>query len=214
MGWKTVVHQDDRYFSQMKDLDLKWGDVSIVSLNVDDVDVVTAGVVSGAQTDYVKSFTYPVPPLTSLIKIKYGFYASKGSSGRVVVGVQFLRGGSVVRDVDGRDVFGVTEHVINSPIDMIEMHVLNVQHVTGSVTWWVDDIKVQSRPVKSVLSVLPDSYKVVMRVDDVSGGEVGVLVVEHVTQQYDVVEDVYLILVPLMSVMTVVKLMSLFRVMR
>lgn len=212
MGWKTFVCQDSEYFRNMMGLGLKWGDLDIVSLNVDGNELIGSGVVSGTQTDYMRSLSVPVPLFTSLVRVKYGFYGSRGVSGRVVLGIQFFKGSAVVKDTVGRDVFGVVEQVVGSPTDMLETHVLNIQHSTGSITWWVDDLRDWSKPAKSFLTTVPDSFRVVIKVDEVSGGEVGGLVLELTTQQYDPVEDVYSVLFSIMSVLTVAEVLSLFRV--
>lgn len=206
MGWKTLFVADENFFKTLIENSIKWGDLIPYELVVNNSKTLASGLVSSQPTQPTSSLSIAIPSIfRTLITVEYGFYASKGSSGKASLFIYFTKGDVVIKDPYDREMFGVLESTVNAGTDMIEKHTLYVEHMSGSVRWWVDN----SQPAVTTLTSIPDSLKIACKVDEVSSGEVGILITRSTVMVYDVIEDLYSVFIPFTTVMTFITFVTL-----
>lgn len=168
----------------------------MLKLSVNGAEVLAAGILSDSGPKQGVSPNLPIfYGARTRVVLRYGVYASSGASGRATVGVVFLKRGEPVPTASGGEVVGVTEEVNGPVTDVLSERLLVLEHSLGVVSWWAEGLT----RAKAFLSTVPDSFRVVLRVDEAEGGRVGAVVEQLDVYAYDVVEDVISVIVPAMS---------------
>jgi len=200
MGWKTVYSVGEDYFKQLYEAGQKWGDFLSYKLTVEGVVHYGAGYASSSPTGWVFSPKIQHQIGKTRIKVKYYVWIGANATGKADIGIVFYKNDTSSKDEQGYDVHGVEHTVSTAPTESTAEgpHELLIEQENNKITYYVDGTKLGEAVLEPPLT----SFKLVIAIPEVSGGELGIIVTEVTEEYYDYMEDMINMFINIMNIMT------------
>jgi len=110
----------------------------------------------------------------------------------------FYKNDVTSKDEAGHDVHGGTHTITSAPsVTTSEYHEFVIEQENNRIVWYIDGTKLGEAQLESPLS----SFKIAVAVDEVSGGNIGIVVTGVAAQYYDYIEDLINNMVNIMNIM-------------
>jgi len=207
MGWKEYYKIDQSQFRDMYSNAQSWGELAPYKVTLQGTDYYGQGVVSSNATAWKQSPKIQhYPGYKTRIKIKYILWVDAGATGKADIGIVFYKNGDTSKDPQGNDVHGARHTVSVAPsVSTGELHEFVVEQDSGKIVWYVDGQKIDETTLEQPLQ----TFTIAIMIEDVSGGNIGIVVYEVVAEYYDWIEDLVSQMMNAMNIMVWVMMIVL-----
>jgi len=184
VGWKQYFRKT---FDEEVEAGTRWGDLEPYQVTHEGKTYNTVGFVgTSSQLLFSPKIQHPQGVRTR-ITIKYFFWVQQGATGRATLYIVFYKDAETSKNPDGHDLFGVEHSIGTAPetSTAFEHEFVMEYDGTNKIVWYVDGRKLG----ETTLEVPLVNFAVVLRIEEASGGTVGILIYEVAAEYYDVWED-------------------------